>query len=133
MIEVIDIFKLCGIALLCAVGAVVLRHFKGDTALLIRIGGVILIYGVLIASVSVITDRLLGIVDISTEKYVFALTKALGIALCSKICADICRDCGESTIAGGVELGGKIVILSLCIPLIDDLMSFASEFLKLSE
>ena len=133
MTGVADILKLCGIALLCVVGAMLLRNFKGDTALLLRIGGTVLIYGVLVISIREIADELLGVIDVSEEKYISVLTKALGIALCSKICADICRDCGESTIASGVELGGKVAIFSLCIPLIGDLMNFVSEILRLGE
>ena len=53
--------------------------------------------------------------------YLGVMMKALGIALCSRICADICRDCGETAIATKVEIGGKIGILLLSIPLLQQI------------
>ena len=43
----------------------------------------------------------------------------------------ICKDCGEGTVAGGIELGGKLAILLICIPLIGELIGYASEILSL--
>ena len=49
--------------------------------------------------------------------------------LLSKLCADVCRDMGENTVGGGIELGGRLAILSLCIPLIGELMGYARELM----
>ena len=53
--------------------------------------------------------------------YLGVMMKALGIAMCSRICADICRDCGETAIATKVEIGGKVGILLLSIPLLQQI------------
>lgn len=127
-----DVLKICGVALVCIVCAVILRHFKGEMALLVRIGGAVLIFSAVAFGLGLLFDGLWETLDRDAlEPYVSVLFKALGIALTAKICSDICRDCGEVTVAGGVEMGGKLSILALCIPLIDELMDYAAEFLRL--
>lgn len=55
--------------------------------------------------------------------YLGIMMKALGIALCSRVCAEICRDCGENSISVKVELGGKIGILLLSLPLLQQIVN----------
>ena len=43
---------------------------------------------------------------------------AFGTALVSHVTAEICRDCGENSLAGFAELAGKVEILVLCLPLV---------------
>ena len=63
------------------------------------------------------------------DVYSRVLIKTLGLALLTKICSDICRDCGEGTLASCVELCGKLAILLLCIPMIGELMDYAKKIL----
>lgn len=50
------------------------------------------------------------------------LLKALAIALACNATSAMCRDCGESALGEKAELAGKIAILSLCIPLLVQLL-----------
>ena len=43
---------------------------------------------------------------------------AFGTALVSHVTAELCRDCGENSLAGFAELAGKVEILVLCLPLV---------------
>lgn len=63
----------------------------------------------------------LGRLDSFAEtKDLFArMFKASGIAVLCTLAGDICRDCGESALAGKIELCGKSVILVLCLPLLE--------------
>ena len=45
--------------------------------------------------------------------------KTVGIAIITKISADICRDAGQSSIASGVELAGTVTAIYISIPLIE--------------
>ena len=58
------------------------------------------------------------------------LFRALGIATLTHITAELCRDCGESTLAGGVEMLGKLEILTLCLPLIAAVLETVGEILQ---
>lgn len=128
----VDIVKLCGVALLCSFVGILLRHVKGEYALLIRIGGIVLIFGAVLLGTKGIFDGIGELlVGQGLDGYASVMLRALGIAMLTKICSDICKDCGESAVAGGVEIGGKIAILVLCIPLIKELIGYATEILKL--
>ena len=47
---------------------------------------------------------------------------AFGTALVSHVTAEICRDCGENSLAGFAELAGKVEILVLCLPLVKTIL-----------
>ena len=124
--------RFCGAGVLCAVAALLLRQIKGEYALLVRVAGGILIFGAVLVNVGGVLSSLREIIEGNgLSPYTQVLIKTLGVAILTKICADICKDCGENTIASGVELGGKIAILALCIPLITELLEYALEMLKL--
>lgn len=58
--------------------------------------------------------------------YFGVLIKAVGISLLCGIAADICRDLGENTLAGGVESGGKAAIIVLSLPVVEYLLKAAA-------
>ena len=57
------------------------------------------------------------------SSYLGIMLKALGIAMSSRVCAEICRDCGENAIATKVEIGGKVGILLLSLPLLQQIIN----------
>ena len=61
------------------------------------------------------------------------MLKALGIALLSRFCADICRDCGEGTLAGAVESIGRIAIFALSVPVMIEIIGVAKDMLQMIE
>ncbi len=122
-------------ALLAAAGLVcllLLRQWKGEFLPLVRVGLCVGFALLLLTASEPIADflRELGAVaGIST--YVTLLLKALGLAVLTQCCADICRECGEGGVASGVELVGKLEILLLSLPLIREILAAAGELLTL--
>lgn len=57
------------------------------------------------------------------------LFKALGIAWLTQCCADLCRESGENGAANGVELAGKVEILLLSLPLLNEVLEIAKGLL----
>jgi stage III sporulation protein AD len=47
------------------------------------------------------------------------LIKALGIGYLCRFASDLCRDAGETALAGYVELAGKVMIVVLSFPLLE--------------
>jgi stage III sporulation protein AD len=70
--------------------------------------------------------------DESLSMAIEVLLKALGVSILAHVTANICRDAGESSIAYYVELGAKIEILILSLPLLVDVISLAAELLEMS-
>ena len=126
---------MCGIAVTCAAILSAVGKTFGAIGSAVRIGGSILIFGALTLLLGggineMRASLLFEAVEAGFSGGAFSLMiKSLGIALVSKFCADVCRDCGESTLANGVESAGRIAMISLCIPLLAEVLEHASEIL----
>lgn len=65
-------------------------------------------------------------VDAELTKFLLRVT---GIALICELAAQLCRDAGSGGLAQKVELGGKVVILCACLPLVRELSACALSLL----
>lgn len=88
--------------------------------------------GILLLSVRDTLGDMEGLFSSSAlASYVSVMLKALGIAFLCSLCGDICRDCGEGSIASCVEMTGNLMILSLSIPVLRDVIGQALSLLDL--
>lgn len=93
------------------------------------VAGTIIFYYVL-TQISVVISfitEMLDMVEIE-QTYYLQLLKMLGIAYVGEFASSICKDAGQQSIAGMIELFGKISIVVLSIPglvfLVETLESF---------
>ena len=126
------VLKLCMVALLILSSSVVVKQWKADFLPLIRIGSIIVFGSLLIAS----AKPLLSLINTlgngaGASGYVETILKGLGIVILTQICSDICRDSGEGTLAGHIETIGKLELLLLCIPLIQEILATAEKLLEM--
>ncbi|MDO4742953.1 MAG: stage III sporulation protein AD [bacterium] len=123
-----DYFSLIGLAVVSTILIIVLKKQTPEFAITVSvITGSILFY-FLLKRFSPIYNELDSLfkktgVDI---KYFTAAFKALGICYITKFAADICNDFGQSSLAGKIELTGKIVIVSITIPLLRGIIEAAT-------
>ncbi len=54
--------------------------------------------------------------------YLSTVLKVIGISYIAEFGAQICRDAGESAIASKIELGGKVLIMMLAVPILSALL-----------
>jgi stage III sporulation protein AD len=52
------------------------------------------------------------------KSFIILLLKITGISILTEFVVSICKDMGESSIANKVDLGGKLIVISLSIPVI---------------
>ena len=57
------------------------------------------------------------------------LLKITGIAILTEFAVSICKDSGETAIASKIDLGGKIIIISISIPIITALLQLIMNIL----
>ena len=50
------------------------------------------------------------------------LIKITGIAILTEFAVSICKDSGESAIANKIDIGGKIMIVAVSVPIISSLL-----------
>ena len=115
-----DIIKIIGIGLISLIIIIILKQYRPEFTIYVSI-----IAGVLIITLSM--DKLVGIINILTtlsnktginSEYLKILLKITGIAILTEFAVSICNDAGESAIATKIDLGGKIIIISISIPII---------------
>ncbi len=110
----------------------VIKQWKSDFLPLVRIGAVVLFGTLLIAS----ANPLLALITTlgkgeEASQYIETILKGLGIVILTQISSDICRDSGEGTLAGHIETVGKVELLLLCIPLIEEILATAKKLLEM--
>ena len=120
--------KYCGAAILALMGVVFLRGQKSEFSGLVSLAASVILLSAAVITFLPVIEFVLGAVEgTGFGKYLSTLTKALGITLSVQLCADVCRDAGETSLASKLELVGKAEILVLCLPLIRELISLAGE------
>lgn len=127
------LLKVCGIAFVSCCAALVLGQMNGSLSFGIKVAAAVLIFGTLMVGLTPLTEALLPLTrqNSSVAEYVGIVIKALGVAMLGNISADICRDCGQSSVASGVETAAKIEIFILCVPLVTDIMECAMEIFNM--
>lgn len=119
-----EIIKIIGIGLISLVIILILRQYKPEYAIYVS-----LISGILILTLSL--GELTGIInllkDISSRanintKYMTLLLKITGIAFLIEFAVSISKDSGETAIANKIDLGGKVLIIVISIPIITALL-----------
>lgn len=110
-----------GIALSALILSLFLRNYNKTFSLVIVIAASILIFFQVLSGIS---DVFTSIKSISQNikpvtEYIKLMIKVLGITLISQFVADLCRDCGEGTLANITELGAKIIVITMILPLFE--------------
>ena len=127
-----ELIRICGFGMLCAVAALLLHGKNGELAMLLRVGGVLVIMGVLATALQDTLGELGALISSSAlSTYLTVMLKALGIAILCATCGDVCRECGSGSVAFGVELAGNLLILSLCLPILREILGYATSLLSL--
>jgi stage III sporulation protein AD len=118
--DILEIIQIVGFGLVAAFLALVLKEQKANFAFLVTlmVGAGIFIF--LIDKIGQVLEMLQRIALNAhvNMMYVETLLKIIGIAYIAEFGAQITRDAGQGAIASKIELGGKILILVLAIPIL---------------
>lgn len=126
-----DIIKIVGIALIALVIIILLKQYKPEFAIYISILTGILILILVMDKLSGIINLIESIVNqsyINTE-FITLLIKITGIAFLSEFAVSICKDSGEAAIASKIEIGSKIIIITMAIPILSSLLELILKLL----
>lgn len=123
-IQFMDVIKIIGIGLISLIIIIIVRQYKPEFTLYVSLlaGALILVF---------VMDKIGGIIDLLTSlsnktainnEFIILLIKITGIAFLTEFAVSICKDTGESAIANKVDIGGKVIIVSMSIPIISSLL-----------
>ncbi len=112
-----DIIKIIGIGFISLIVTLILKEYKKDFAIYVSLVGGMLIIFLVIDYLQNIVSFISGLTD-SNNDFIILLIKITGISILTEFATSICRDSGENSIANKVDLGGKVIVISLSIPVI---------------
>lgn len=125
-----NIYTVCAAAVcFTCIGGIIKETKKDYLPLFVCACGLVL-GGYIVSCFLPITEYLRSLVNENGGEYFEILFKAVGVSLICRIASDVCRDCGENSLASKVELAGKVSIVTLSLPLVRFLLETSTEFLN---
>ncbi len=128
-----EIFVVVGGAVTAMLLTVALREIKREYAVMLSLACTIALMIWAVNTMGPVLEQLESLVE-STRldpQYGGILLKSLGIAICTQLACDACKDAGESAIGAKVEFCGKICLVALSLPLFSEILSLAQRIFSI--
>ncbi|HWR19058.1 MAG TPA: stage III sporulation protein AD [Clostridia bacterium] len=114
------IFKIVGLSLAAVTVVLVLRAYRPELAVqaAVAAGVVLLLIAVTeLSGVMAMIDQIVAKYGLNSE-HIKVVIKVIGIAYLAQFAAQTCRDAGEGAIASKVELVGRVLIVTVAVPVV---------------
>lgn len=119
-----EVVKIIGIGLTAIIIIIILKQYKPEFAVYVSILAGIFILLLSLAKISGIVNLLQDLAyraNISSQ-FLGIILKITGIAILTEFAVSICQDSGESSIANKIDIGGKVTIITISLPIISSLL-----------
>ena len=119
-----EIVKIIGIGLVALIIIVILKQYRPEFVIYVSIIAGVIILILIMDKVSAIIDLLTSLSNktVINNEFLVLLIKITGIAFLTEFSVSICKDSGETAIANKIDIGGKVLIISMSIPIIASLL-----------
>ena len=119
-----EIIKIIGIGLIAVIMILILKQYRPEYAIYVSLIAGIAILLISLSKISGVLDLLKNISSKANinSQYISLLLKITGIAFLTEFAVSISHDCGESAIASKIDLGGKVLIIVISLPIITALL-----------
>ena len=126
-----EIIKIIGIGLIALVIVVILKQYRPEYTIYVSIIAGVLILFLVMEKLSGIINLLQSISDKTyiNKQFLGILLKITGIAIITEFAVSICTDAGEKAIASKIEIGSKVIIIAMSIPIVSSLLELIIEIL----
>lgn len=119
-----DIIKIIGVRLIALIIIIILKQYRPEFVIYVSIIAGVIILILIMDKVSAIIDLLTSLSNktVINNEFLVLLIKITGIAFLTEFSVSICKDSGETAIANKIDIGGKVLIISMSIPIIASLL-----------
>ena len=127
-----EILKIVVLGIVSTIVAVILRQSnREEFALLISILTGIIIFSMILNKLKYVIETLSQLVKSTNLEFIYfsIILKIIGIAYLVEFGAQVSRDAGEDSIASKIELGGKVIVMVLAMPILLTLMDLILKIL----
>lgn len=125
------LFTVIGIAVVSAMLIIFIKQYRPEYSMLTAaIVGAVLTAAVII-EFSGLKDTLISLFELSgiDSELLVTVIKAMGVCYITGFASDICRDFGQTSLAGKIELAGKITVVLINVPTIKIIINTAVELI----
>ena len=124
--------KIGFVALIYLCFSVILKSYRPEYVLLMRIFAVVLIFSLLIDDISTFISNVLSIFSVFNIKreHIKLLLKVTGVGIVTDFIYDTLIDAGEKSLAGIVSMSSKFLIIILSLPILNGLIVFCMKFVE---
>ena len=119
-----EVIKIIGVGLIALIITIILKQYKPEYTMYVSLIAGAIILTLTIGKLSAIIDLLSNLaskVNVNNQ-FLEVLIKITGIAFLTEFAVSICKDSGETAIASKIDLGGKVTIIAMSIPIISALL-----------
>ena len=110
---------------------IIIKQYRPEFAIYISIACGILILFLVMDKLLNVISLLRSISDKSgiNNQFLSIILKITGIAFLTEFAVSVCKDSGENAIASKIEIGSKVIIIYLSIPIISNLLETVTKIL----
>lgn len=129
----VNAVRLMALCLATAMICSILRPQRPELAMAVSLGAGVAVLGALALMLREAVPQLSTLLpssEASDPMIREAALKAAGIAILAELGEQICQDAGESSMAGRIALISRAAILSLCLPLLAEVLGAVTEALS---
>jgi stage III sporulation protein AD len=119
-----NIMQITAIGLVTALLVIIVKQQRPDIAMIISLAAGSVIFILLLGNIKIVATSVENMAQKANldSIYITTVLKVIGIAYIAEFGSQICKDAGEGAIASKIELGGKILIMILALPILTALM-----------
>ena len=119
-----DIIKIIGIGLISLIIIIIVKQYRPVFVIYVSIIAGAIILMLIMDKVSSIINLLTALSNktVVNNEFLTLLIKITGIAFLTEFSVSLCKDSGETAIANKIDIGGKVIIISMSIPIIASLL-----------
>jgi stage III sporulation protein AD len=119
-----DIIKIIGIGLISLIIIIIVKQCRPEFVIYVSIIAGAIILMLIMDKVSSIINLLTALSNktVVNNEFLTLLIKITGIAFLTEFSVSLCKDSGETAIANKIDIGGKVIIISMSIPIIASLL-----------
>ncbi len=127
-----DTVRLCAAGLVVTLVLALLRSWSPSFDLPMKLSAALLFVGLLLGLAMPLISYVKRLMEsTAAAPYAELLMRALGVAILTETVSGICKECKESTVASYLEIAGRLEILILCLPLMEEILESVKGLLSL--
>lgn len=122
--------KILSLGIVCCLLSVLLKRTAKEYVIFVQLGFAV-IAGIFIINQSTrFMDKMLTFFEMNGNmgELCTIMLKGAFVCIASKISCDICIESGNLLISDLIEIAGKIILLTLALPLVEDIIKIAVSF-----